>query len=96
LIFNLASFTNYHNITKDNILNYTIKPIFTPVYLDDNEDGREWMFVFLSESGNIYEKYSIAYDYKNKYFSVIEFSQQDNKFISIIGAENLKDALEGM
>ncbi|MCA1030336.1 hypothetical protein LCL95_04690 [Bacillus timonensis] len=91
----LDEFLNYHGITKGNLHLFLVEPFEIFVDPDDLETSPRNMWVILQESNNIHDGFAIVYDTLKNSWGVSEHVSND-EYVMVIGAETLKEALEGM
>jgi hypothetical protein len=91
----LNDFVNYHGITLENLRCFLVEPFEISVDSDDSETSPRYMWVVLQEYKDVKRGYSIVFDPYNNDWGISEHISND-EYVLVIGAETLKDALEGM
>ena len=91
----LDNFMNYHGITLVNLGYFLVEPFEIYVDPDDLETSPRYMWVVLQEYKDIKLGYSVVFDPYNNNWGIAEHISSD-EYVLVIGAETLKDALEGM
>ena len=90
-VYRSESFDNYHGITTDKVMKFTVEPFPVTVEPDDLETEEREMWVVLDPPGG----YLVAFDPLYEVWAVIEQTEK-TKFIQVISGEALAEALHGM
>ena len=91
-----ASFENWHGITKENINKFLVEPIAVTVNPDDLETSKRKMWVVLQTQNDIKKGHSIAYDFWQKHWAVIEYKGKENESVQATAEPTLAEALGSM
>ena len=88
-------YVNYHGISPTNIRSFLVEPFTVRTDPDDIETQPRDMWVVLQERGTPTEGYVIVYDPLKKIWGVAEHTG-NNRYILVVSAPSLSEALDGM
>lgn len=88
-------YVNYHGISPANIRSFLVEPFTVRTDPDDLKTQPRDMWVVLQERDTPIEGYVIVYDPYNKTWGVAE-NTGNNRYILVVSAPSLNEALDGM
>ncbi len=88
-------FENFHGITRENLGSFVVEPFAAQVDPDDLETKPREMWIIAQERPGSEEGYVVVYDPLEGGWGVAE-CERDRRYILVIGAESLAEALDGM
>ena len=88
-------YVNYHGISPANIRSFLVEPFTVRTDPDDLETQPRDMWVVLQERSTPTEGYLIVYDPFKKTWGVAEHTV-NNRYILVVSAPSLSEALDGM
>lgn len=96
-IVKLIDFKNYHGITINNLNKHLIEIQKVNVDLDDNLNGESEYWLCIAEYVNdVNSGYLIGINDTDGRYGVIEWNEIEKKYVLVIYASGLADALNGM
>lgn len=88
-------YVNYHGISTSNIRSFLVEPFTVRTDPDDSETQPRDMGVVLQERRTPTERYVVVYDPLKQTWGVAEHTG-DNRYILVVSASSLSEALDGM
>jgi len=92
---NPSPFNNFHGITRENLDSYLVKPFAVRVDSDDIETNPREMWIIAQERSRPEDGYVVVHDPLEGGWGIAEY-ESDGRYILVVGAESLADALDGM